>query len=91
MLSRECWQTIGGMDLRSFGRYGWGIDLDLALRARNAGYGLYITEMAYINHFGRRPRMLTSAVCGMNGPPTLSSRVGWGECMVGGAGSSREQ
>jgi GT2 family glycosyltransferase len=54
MVSRECWQNIGGMDLRSFGRYGWGIDLDLALRARNAGYGLYITEMAYINHFGRK-------------------------------------
>jgi GT2 family glycosyltransferase len=51
MLSRECWQTIGGMDLRTFGRYGWGVDLDLALRARNAGYGLYTTEMAYINHF----------------------------------------
>jgi GT2 family glycosyltransferase len=54
MLSRECWQTVGGMDLRSFGRYGWGIDLDLVLRARDAGYGLYTTEMAYINHFGRR-------------------------------------
>jgi GT2 family glycosyltransferase len=54
MLSRECWRAIGGMDLRTFGRYGWGIDLDLALRARNAGYGLYITEMAYINHFGSK-------------------------------------
>jgi GT2 family glycosyltransferase len=54
MLSRECWDTIGGMDLRAFRRYGWGIDLDLALRARKAGYGLYTTEMAYINHFGRK-------------------------------------
>jgi GT2 family glycosyltransferase len=54
MLSRECWQTIGGIDLRSFGRYGWGPDLDLALRARKAGFGVYTTEMAYINHFGRR-------------------------------------
>jgi GT2 family glycosyltransferase len=52
MLSRECWQAIGGLDLRTFGRYGWGIDLDLALRARKAGYGVYVTEMAYINHFG---------------------------------------
>jgi GT2 family glycosyltransferase len=51
MLSRECWQTIGGLDLRTFARYGWGVDLDLALRARKAGYGLYTTEMAYINHF----------------------------------------
>jgi GT2 family glycosyltransferase len=54
MLSRECWVTIGGMDLRTFGRYGWGIDVDLALRARSSGFGAYTTEMAYINHFGRK-------------------------------------
>lgn len=54
MLSRDCWQVIGGMDLRSFGRYGWGVDFDLELRAKKAGFGLYTTEMAYINHFGRR-------------------------------------
>jgi GT2 family glycosyltransferase len=54
MLSRECWQTIGGLNLYTFGRYGWGVDLDLALRARKAGYGLYTTEMAYINHFGHK-------------------------------------
>ena len=39
MLSRECWLTIGGLDLYTFERYGWGIDLDLAVRAREAGYG----------------------------------------------------
>ncbi|OSC39405.1 hypothetical protein B8W66_17320 [Mycobacterium decipiens] len=54
MLSRDCWQDTGGLDLENFNRYGWGIDLDLALRARDAGYGLYTTEMAYINHFGRK-------------------------------------
>ncbi|UQX09337.1 glycosyltransferase family 2 protein [Candidatus Mycobacterium methanotrophicum] len=54
MLSQECWQDSGGIDLQSFGRYGWGVDLDLALRARRGGYGVYTTEMAYINHFGRR-------------------------------------
>jgi GT2 family glycosyltransferase len=54
VLSRDCWQTIGGLDLQSFRRYGWGVDLDLALRARKAGYGLYVTEMAYINHFGHK-------------------------------------
>jgi GT2 family glycosyltransferase len=53
-LSRTCWQTIGGLDLQSFRRYGWGVDLDLALRARDAGFGLYVTEMAYINHFGHK-------------------------------------
>ena len=54
MLSRECWQATGGMNVENFKRYGWGIDLDLALRARKAGYGVYVTEMAYINHFGRK-------------------------------------
>jgi len=54
MISRECWQDAGGFDLTNFKRYGWGIDLDLALRARRAGYGVYNTEMAYINHFGRK-------------------------------------
>ena len=59
VLSRECWQTIGGLDLVSFRRYGWGIDLDLALRARDAGFGLYITELAYINHFGHKTAAAT--------------------------------
>ncbi|MDD4866071.1 MAG: glycosyltransferase family 2 protein [Mycobacterium sp.] len=54
MISRECWENVGGLDPSDFERYGWGIDLDLALRARRAGYGIYTTEMAYINHFGRR-------------------------------------
>lgn len=54
MLSRECWQAAGGLNLHTFRRYGWGVDLDLGFRARKAGYGLYTTEMAYINHFGGR-------------------------------------
>jgi len=54
MISRECWEQAGGLDLPDFKRYGWGNDLDLALRARKSGYGPYTTEMAYINHFGRR-------------------------------------
>jgi GT2 family glycosyltransferase len=54
MLSRECWLTIGGLNLHTFAPYGWGIDLDLAVRALEAGYGVYITEMAYINHFGHK-------------------------------------
>ncbi len=53
-LSRECWQTIGGLNLHTFRRFGWGIDLDLALRARNADFALCVTEMAYINHFGHK-------------------------------------
>jgi GT2 family glycosyltransferase len=53
-LSRECWQTIGGLNLHTFRRFGWGIDLDLALRAQDADFALCITEMAYINHFGHK-------------------------------------
>lgn len=54
MISRECFDTLGGLALDTFGRYGWGIDLHLALSARAASYGVYITEMAYLNHFGGR-------------------------------------
>jgi GT2 family glycosyltransferase len=54
VLSRTCWQAIGGLDLQTFRRYGWGVDLDLALRARDAGFALYVTELAYINHFGHK-------------------------------------
>lgn len=54
MLTRELWRTVGGFDLRSFSKYGWGIDFDLCLRARAAGFGIYATEMAYINHFGKK-------------------------------------
>lgn len=53
-LSRDCWRTIGGLNLHTFRRYGWGIDLDLALRAQEAGFGVVVTEMAYINHFGHK-------------------------------------
>jgi GT2 family glycosyltransferase len=59
VLSRECWRSIGGLDLQTFRRHGWGVDLDLALRARDAGFGLYITEMAYINHFGHKTAVAT--------------------------------
>lgn len=58
-LSRECWRTIGGLNLQTFRRHGWGVDLDLALRARDAGFGLYVTEMAYVNHFGHKTAVAT--------------------------------
>ena len=54
MLSRKAWRRVGGLDLRSFGRYGWGADLDLSFRMKRAGFGVYATEMAFINHFGRK-------------------------------------
>ena len=54
VLVREAWRKTGGLDLRSFGRYGWASGLDLNLRVKQAGFGLYCTEMAFINHFGRK-------------------------------------
>lgn len=54
VLVREAWRNVGGLDLRSFGRYGWGSTLDLSLRVKRAGFGTYATEMAFINHFGRK-------------------------------------
>jgi GT2 family glycosyltransferase len=58
MVTRQCWEAVGGFDTQSFGRYGWGADLDLGLRARKSGYRLYTTEMAYINHFGGKTAKL---------------------------------
>jgi GT2 family glycosyltransferase len=52
VLVREAWREVGGLDLRSFGRYGWASGLDLNLRVTRAGFGVYATEMAFINHFG---------------------------------------
>jgi GT2 family glycosyltransferase len=54
VLTREAWRKVGGLDLRSFGRYGWAASLDLNLRVKLAGFGIYATEMAFINHFGRK-------------------------------------
>jgi GT2 family glycosyltransferase len=54
VLTRQAWRKIGGLDLRSFGRYGWASSLDLNVRINLAGFGIYATEMAFINHFGRK-------------------------------------
>jgi GT2 family glycosyltransferase len=54
VLTREAWRRVGGLDLRTFGRYGWGVDMDLCFRMTEAGFGVYVTEMAFINHFGRK-------------------------------------
>ncbi|WP_299569849.1 glycosyltransferase family 2 protein [uncultured Williamsia sp.] len=53
-ISREAWKEVGEIDERSFGAYAWGANLDLCLRAQDAGYGIYGTETSFINHLGRR-------------------------------------
>jgi GT2 family glycosyltransferase len=90
MLSRECWLTIGGLDLHTFERYGWGIDLDLAVRAREAGYGVYITEMAYINHYGHKTASATFGRQRHQFQANFAKVRGCGNCMgVNGASSFR--
>jgi GT2 family glycosyltransferase len=54
MISRQAWLAVGDFDERAWGRFGWGADVDLCLRARKAGFGVYATELAYINHFGSK-------------------------------------
>ncbi|MGY4648870.1 glycosyltransferase family 2 protein [Mycobacterium sp. URHB0021] len=54
MISRAAWLAVGEFDERAWGKFAWGADADLCLRARKAGFGVYGTEMAYINHFGRQ-------------------------------------
>jgi GT2 family glycosyltransferase len=47
-------RRAGLLDERSWPRYGWGCDKDYALRVRQAGGEVRVTERAYLNHLGRR-------------------------------------
>lgn len=49
-LTRDAWQATGGLDVRSFGFFAWGSEIDLAYRVWQSGFRVYITEMSYINH-----------------------------------------
>jgi GT2 family glycosyltransferase len=49
-ITKAAWLAVGDLDSRSFGRYGWGADIDLCYRIHRAGYGVYITEVSYLNH-----------------------------------------
>jgi hypothetical protein len=44
------YRAVGPLDRGHFGRHGWGADVDYALRVRLAGLGVYMTELAYLNH-----------------------------------------
>lgn len=53
MLSAEAWETVGGLDERTFGQFAWGADIDLCIRARRAGFGVYITERSFVHHLDK--------------------------------------
>lgn len=64
MITKTAWLAVGDFDERAFGKFSWGADVDLSLRARKAGFGVYATEMAYINHFGRKSAKGLSRIYG---------------------------
>jgi GT2 family glycosyltransferase len=46
-------ENVGILDERTWPRYGWGCDKDYALRVRQNGGEVRVTERAYLNHLGR--------------------------------------
>ena len=52
-ISARVWERIGGLDERTFGRFAWGSDIDLSVRARRAGFGVYVTEGSFVHHFDK--------------------------------------
>ena len=53
-LSRDAWRAVGDLSVDAFGKYAWGADIHLSLRARAAGFATVVSEMSYMNHFGRK-------------------------------------
>ena len=46
-------ETVGRLDTVNFPRYGYGADLDFAIRVREAGLRSVVTEAAYVSHLRR--------------------------------------
>jgi GT2 family glycosyltransferase len=53
MISAKAWETVGGLDERTFGRFAWGSDIDLSMRVKRAGFGVYITERSFVHHLDK--------------------------------------
>jgi hypothetical protein len=51
-LSREVLEQCGRFDLDFSPRFGWGLIMDYAVRAKEAGHKVAITEAAYVYHHG---------------------------------------
>ena len=45
---------VGLLDAESWPRHGWGCDKDYALRVRQIGGSVWVTERCYLNHLGRQ-------------------------------------
>jgi GT2 family glycosyltransferase len=86
-ITRDCWLATGGLDERSFGRFGWGADVDLSLRTLQTGRGIYATERAFINHLGRKTA--TSGAFGHGYHARAAWGMWWGMRRVWGVGWRR--
>lgn len=53
VMSAAAWETIGGLDERTFGRFAWGSDIDLSIRVKRAGFGVHVTERSFLHHFDK--------------------------------------
>jgi GT2 family glycosyltransferase len=49
----DAWAAVGDLDCRTFGKFAWGADVDLCIRVREAGFGIYVTERSFVNHLGK--------------------------------------
>jgi GT2 family glycosyltransferase len=49
-VTAEAYGRVGGLDPSTFGRYAWGAEVDLAIRVKQSGMGVYVTHRAYLSH-----------------------------------------
>lgn len=49
----DAWTAVGDLDCRTFGKFAWGAEVDLCIRVRAAGFGIYVTERSFVNHLGK--------------------------------------
>ncbi|MBT0567275.1 glycosyltransferase [Williamsia sp. CHRR-6] len=88
ILTYEAWLAVGELETRLFGTYSWGADRDLGHRVMEAGFSIYVSELSYMNHLGRKTveaeiglkRYLLSAAGGvLNGMRKTGGLKAWRE------------
>ena len=50
LIPADIHRKLGPLDAQHFGQYGWGADFDYALRVREMGSTVCVTELAYLTH-----------------------------------------
>ena len=54
LVRRSAFERVGLLDEYHWPTYGWGCDKDFALRVRDAGGSVWVTERSYLNHLARQ-------------------------------------